>query len=160
MREMRLILYKETDKHITPSHHKRLNQDNSSSKSSSILHNHLQDKMKSSLVILLIGTIFAMTYAAPSMAMEDGDDKVAKTARWLGIARRVVGGLNAALNGEEELALNQMEDEDDDNLLSQALLDRVQERAELEQEVTTNSDDDDDDGEKAAAQFHLHFHFG
>ena len=158
MREMKPILYKETDKLTTPSHHKRLNQDNSSSKSSSILHNHLQDKMKSSLVILLIGTFFAMTYAAPSM--EDGDDKVAKTARWLGIARRVVGGLNAALNGEEELALNQVEDEDDDNMLSQAFLDRVQERAELEQEVTTNSDDDDDDGEKAAAQFHLHFHIG
>ena len=71
--------------------------------------------------------------------MEDGDDKVTKTA------------------------LNQMEDEDDgddDNLLSQALLDHIQERAELEQEVTTDSDDDDDDGKKATAQFHLHFHFG
>ena len=87
--------------------------------------------MKSSFVILLIGAVVAVTFAAPSskVSMQDDDgDKLAKTARWLGIAKNVVRGLNSALNGEK-LALNQ--------------------------------DDDDDDGDdKARAQFGVHFHFG
>ena len=96
--------------------------------------------MKSSLIILLLGAIVAVAFAAPSskVSMQDDDgDKLAKAARWLGIARSVVRGLNSALNGEK-LALNQMDDDDDvdDDLLSQALLDRM---------VSMQDDDDDDD---------------
>ena len=87
--------------------------------------------MKSSFVVLLIGAVVAVAFAAPSskVSMQDDDgDKLAKTARWLGIARSVVRGLNSALNGEK-LALNQ--------------------------------DDDGNDGDdKAKAQFGVHFHFG
>ncbi len=61
---------------------------------------------------------------------DDDGDQVAKTARWLGIAKGVVRGLNSALNGDK-LALNQMDDEDDD-----------------------------DGDDKAKAQFGIHFHFG
>ena len=122
--------------------------------------------MKSSLVILLIGAIVAVACAAPSrkvsMQEDDDGDKLAKTARWFGIAKRVINGLNTAVNGEK-LALNQDDEDDDDgdDLLSQALLERIQEQVALEQEATAEEDeDDDDDGDKAAAQFHLHFHIG
>ena len=109
--------------------------------------------MKSLLLIFLIGTIFAVTYANPSHSslkvllqdMEDGDDKVAKTARWLGIASKVIGGLNYALNGGEEPALNQMEDDGD---LNQVLLDRIQTMMQ-----------EDGDGEDAKAEKAKHYHY-
>ena len=73
--------------------------------------------MKSSLVIFLIGAIVAIACAAPSskVSMQDDDgDKLAKTAKFWGIAKRVISGLNTAVNGEK-LALNQMDDDDDDD---------------------------------------------
>ena len=116
--------------------------------------------MKSSLVILLIGTIVAVACAAPSRSLkvslqDDDGDKLAKTARWFGIAKRVIGGINHAINGEKE-AVNQMDDDDGDDLLSQALLDRIQKQVALKQEVSTEEDEDDDDGDKAVAQFIHH----
>ena len=95
--------------------------------------------MKSALFILTVGTIFAVSFAAPYSSsllqdMQDGD-KIAKAA-WFGVAKRVIAGLNHAVNGEK-LALNQMDDDDD--LLSQAL-------------ATTEEDDDDGD-KKAKAAF-------
>ena len=98
--------------------------------------------MKTTLIILLIGAIVAVACAAPVSTQDDDGDKIAKAAFW-NIAKRVIGGINHAVNGEK-LALNQDDDDDDDDLLSQAL-------------ATTEEDDDGDDAE---AQFHLHFHFG
>ena len=98
--------------------------------------------------------------------MQDDDgDKVAKTAKWLSIAKRVIGGLNTAINGEK-LALNQDDDDDDgDDLLNQAalLVDRMvsmQDDDDDDKLALNQMDDDDDDDDKAKAQFGLHFHFG
>ena len=145
--------------------------------------------MKSSFIILLIGAIVAVAFAAPSskVSMQDDDgDKLAKTARWLGIAKSVVRGLNSALNGEK-LALNQDDDDDGDDLLNQALMVSMQDDDDDDDKVAKtarwlgiikgavrglnsalngeklalNQDDDDDDGDdKAKAQFGVHFHFG
>ena len=125
--------------------------------------------MKTSIVILLIGAFLAVAYAAPypsskveALMQDGGDDDLAKTARWLGIARRVIGGLNHAVNGEREQAENQDEEDDgdgDDKLLSQVLLQDFK-GAELEQVTAEDDGDDGGDDEKATAQFHVHFHFG
>ena len=90
--------------------------------------------MKSTLIILLIGAFVAVAYAAPSRS-----------------------SLKVSLqnDGDKKVAQKKM-----DNLLSQALLDLIQEQVALEQEVSTEEDDDDDeDGDKAASQF-IHLHFG
>ena len=108
--------------------------------------------MKSSLVTLLIGAIFAMTYALP----DDGDDKVAKMAklRFFPAVRVLVDAADRLINSQQEVAMKEDDDDDgDDDLLSQALLDRIQEKV-------TSQDDEDDDDDKAKAQFHLHFHVG
>jgi hypothetical protein len=104
--------------------------------------------MKSSLIILLIGAVVAVAFAAPSwkVSMQDGDggDKVAKTARWLGVVKGVVRGLNSALNGDK-LALNQNDEDDDgDDLLNRALLEQIR--------MPVSMQDDDDDGDDKVAK--------
>ncbi len=91
-----------------------------------------------SITILLIGAIVAVAFAAPSSKVsmqDDNDNEVARTARWLNIARHVARGLDSALNGGD----------DEGKLLSQALLDRIQEK------VSMQDDDDDDDDNVAKA---------
>ena len=102
--------------------------------------------MKSSLVILLVGAIFTMTYALP----DDGDDKVAKMAklRFFPAVKVLVDAADRLINSQQEVAMKE-----DDDLLSQALLDRIQEKV-------TSQDDEDDDDDKAKAQFHLHYNIG
>ena len=89
--------------------------------------------MKSTLVILLIGAFLAVVCAAPSRS-----------------------SLKVSLqnDGDKKITQKKMED-----LLSQALLDLIQEQVTLEQEVSTEENEDEDDGDKAASQF-IHLHFG
>ena len=105
--------------------------------------------MKSSFIILLVGAIFAMTYALP----DDGDDKVAKMARFrfFPAVRVLVDAADRLINSQQVVAMQ--EDDGDDDLMGQALLNRIQEKV-------TSQDDEDDDDDKAKAQFHLHFHIG
>ena len=78
----------------------------------------LQINMQPLLLTLLIGTAFAMVNAAPAQnklqslqALLEGDDDIARTAKWWGIAKRVLGGINHAVNGKErDLAEQQEED--------------------------------------------------
>ena len=98
------------------------------------LQHHLQEKMKSTLIILLIGAFVAVACARPTRSPPKA---------------------SLQNDGDKKVALKKM-----DNLLSQALLDLIQEQVALEQEVSTEEDDDDDeDGDKAASQF-IHLHFG
>lgn len=67
--------------------------------------------MKPILFAVLIGSIIATAYSAPAPSklqalMQDADDDdVAKMQKWFGIAKRVIGGLNTAVNGEKRAQL-------------------------------------------------------
>ena len=98
--------------------------------------------MQPLLFTLLIGTAFAMVNAAPAQnklqslqALLEGDDDIARTAKWWGIAKRVISGVNHAVNGRERDLVEQQEedskfDEEIDDLvdeLAQAIRQKVAE---------------------------------
>ena len=77
--------------------------------------------MKPILFAVLIGIIIATAYSAPAprklqsqlqALMQDADDDdVARMQKWFGIAKRVIAGLNTAVNGEKRA---QLESDDSD----------------------------------------------
>ena len=97
--------------------------------------------MKTSLVVLLIGAIVAVSYTLPD---DDDDDKLAKMAifRISSPVRAIICATDLLTNSQKQKVAMQENDDGDDN------------------QVTTEEDDDDDDGnDKAKTQFYIHLHF-
>ena len=112
--------------------------------------------MKSTFVILFIGALIAVAFAAPSrkvLEQDDNNDKLAKAVRWLNVARDIISSLDKSINGDM-VAMNQEDGDDGDDLLTRALLDSIQEKV-----AAQDGDDDNDDGDDARAQA-IHIHFG
>ena len=145
-----LLLYKETDTLIAPSHRKWLDQQQRTAQFIfKNIYSTFSIKMKCSLVFLLVGTIVAIACAVPSRSsLKAAEQRI----NWKDIGKRALNGLNTAVNGKKLAQMQQEDDEDDDDgsdKLVQALLDRIQEKVKAQ----------DGDDEDALAQF-IHLHFG